>query len=231
MSRCFASVWVVFALIVGGSCARDAPGNGGGGTSAERGKERGDCRPDKTCDTGLWCLSNLCVRPPPADCAIVAEDLASMELGNYAPVEDRAPTVAKYKAKCDEVYVTKEEGVCLDKATDKWSAGQCVPRMFPELASSSGECAQVAAKIRASMAQQAASFQGDPRMMKWFDTTIRIVQQSCEEDHWPDAVKKCALAAVPNDQSALQNCNQVMPPGLQQKLQTRMVEAMKTLGM
>src|SRR5678816_335702 len=68
---------------------------------ATRGKERADCRPDKTCDPGLLCLSNLCVQPPPADCTSVGETLASFDLGNYAPVEERAPVVAKYKTQCE----------------------------------------------------------------------------------------------------------------------------------
>src|SRR4051812_2182289 len=77
------------------------------------GKERADCRSDKTCDQGLWCLSNLCVRPPAADCQVVADELASIDLGNYAEPEDRAPVVAKYKSQCETLYVSKEEGVCL----------------------------------------------------------------------------------------------------------------------
>jgi len=161
---------------------------------------------------------------------MIGEMLASMDLGNYADVEDRAPVVAKYKTSCETVYVTKEEGQCLDKAKDKWSAAQCVPRMFPELASSStGDCAQVAAKVRASMGQQAAAFASDPKMSKWFDTTIRIVQQSCEQDSWPDAVKKCVLQSNPTDANTLQTCNQTMPAALQKKLQERMVQAMNTL--
>src|SRR5437660_356176 len=71
------------------------------------GKERADCRPDKTCDPGLLCLSNLCVRPPAADCQLVAEELASLDLGNYAEPEDRAPVVAKHKARCETEHVSK----------------------------------------------------------------------------------------------------------------------------
>ncbi len=225
MSRRF--LWVLASSLLAAACQKEAPA---AGASVANGKERGDCRPDKTCDTGLLCLSNLCVRPPPADCAQVAETLASIDLGNYAVPEDRAPVVATYKATCERVYVTKEEGACLDKVRDKWSAGQCAPRMFPELASTNGgDCAKVAAKIRASMAQQSAAFQNDPRMSQWFEMTIKIVQQSCEEDRWPEPVKQCALAANPNDPNTLQTCNQKMPPALQQKLQERMVEATKLL--
>jgi hypothetical protein len=221
------SAWVLLAIVSSAACQKDVPAAGSG---VGAGTERGDCRADKTCDPGLLCLSDLCVRPPPADCAAVAETLASLDLGNYADVEERAPVIAKYRASCEQVHVTKEEGVCLDKVRDKWSAAQCAPRLFPELASgNTSDCAQVATKIRASMGQQAAAFQNDPKMSKWFETTIKIVQQSCEQDKWPDAVKRCALASSPNDANALQACNQQMPPALQQKMQERMVEAMRQI--
>src|SRR4051812_45288828 len=76
-------------------------------TQVALGKERADCRADKTCDPGLLCLSNLCVRPPPADCQVVADQLASLDLGNYAEPEERAPVVAKYKGQCETLYVSK----------------------------------------------------------------------------------------------------------------------------
>ena len=196
-----------------------------GGTA---GHERGDCRPDKSCEPGLICLSNLCVRPPPADCQAVADQLASIDLGNYAEPEDRAPVVAKYKAACDAALVSKEEAQCLDKARDKWSAGRCVPRMFPELASTStGDCAAVVAKTKAVMAKQAA-YLNDPKMKAWFDRTMAVMQESCEQDQWPDLLKQCMLASDSTTATA-QNCNQQMPPALQEKMQARMTKAMQEL--
>ena len=196
--------------------------------SATAGHERGDCRPDKTCDPGLVCLSNLCVRPAPADCQAVADQLTSIDLGNYAEPEARAPIVGKYKAACDAALVSKEEAQCLDKARDKWSAGQCVPRMFPELASSStGDCAAIVARTRTAMAQQAA-YLNDPKMKTWFDRTMAVMQESCEQDHWPDLLKKCMLASD-GTAATMQDCNQQMPPALQQAMQARMAKAMQEL--
>ena len=88
------------------------------------GKERADCRLDKTCDPGLMCLSNLCVRPPPADCTAVGEGLASHDLGNYAEPEDRAPVVDKYKRACHKAMVSKEQGECIAATTEKFAAIQ-----------------------------------------------------------------------------------------------------------
>ena len=164
----------------------------------------------------------------PGNCDDIAEQLASYELGNYAEPEDRAPIVAKYKAACEAAMVSKEEGQCLDKATNKWSAGQCVPRMFPELASSStGDCAAIAAKTKAMMEKQAGSL-NDPKMKTWFDRTMAVMQESCEQDQWPDLLKKCMLASD-GTTAMTQNCNQQMPPALQQKMQDRLTKAMQEL--
>lgn len=198
------------------SCTRDP---------AVLGRERSDCRPDKSCDTGLICLSNLCVRPPPADCQAVAEQLTSFELGNYAEPEDRAPVVARFQGACEAAMVTKEEGQCLDKARDKWTASQCAPRLFPELASSStGDCGAIVDRVRAAITKQAA-YVSDPKMKGWFERTMAIMQESCTQDHWPDSVKKCMLSSDPATLTTA--CNQQMPPALQQRLQERLTQAMQ----
>jgi hypothetical protein len=212
-------------LVIG--CARDprpVPGH-----------ERGDCRAAATgsgsgsavCDPGLLCLSNLCVRPPPADCGAVAEQLASIDLGNYAEPEQRAPVIAKYRASCEAAHVTKEEGACLDKARDKWSAGKCVPRMFPELASSSTkDCHAVAERIRATVAGQIGS--NSPEMGSWFETVMREIEASCEQDAWPPGLKRCILDAPPTKE--MEACNAEMPAALQAKLQERISAAMRQQG-
>ena len=199
---------------------------GGRATDVEPGHERGSCRPDRTCDVGLLCLSNLCVRPPAADCQDVGEQLASIDLGNYAEPEDRAPVVARYKAACEAAVLSRDEQQCLDRTRDRWSAAQCAPRMFPDLASSStGDCGAIAARVRAAVQKQ-ASYLGDPRMKNWFDRTVTVMQESCEQDRWPDALKKCMLAG--DELAAMtQACNQQTPPALRQKLQERLNQAMQ----
>ncbi|MCX5748478.1 MAG: hypothetical protein NT062_39005, partial [Proteobacteria bacterium] len=119
------------------------------------GVERADCRPDHTCDTGLLCLSNLCVRPPAADCALLGETLASLELGNYAPREQRNALVADKRTRCEREHVTKDEQKCVDDAhADKWAIAKCVPRLFPEMQpgkGAAGDCELVVAKIKQMM--------------------------------------------------------------------------------
>jgi hypothetical protein len=159
--------------------------------------------------------------PPPADCKAVGDVLAAFDVGNYATVEQRAPVAATYRADCERQHVTQAEGACLDKATDKWSAAQCVPRLFPDLASSnSSDCAEIVKKTKSTLEKQAA-YVNDPAMKGWFERTMAVMQQSCEDDHWPDALKKCMLG--PNAAA----CNAQMPAALQKKLQDRMVAAMK----
>ena len=228
-------VFVALASISALAGCQNRTANGSGGSGA-LGKERSDCRPDKTCDPGLLCLSNLCVRPPPADCSAVAEDMASLELGNYAAPEERAPVVAKLKEQCEKVYVTKEQGQCLDKVKDKWAAAQCVPDLFPELASSkNGDCGLMADKMRTSMERQNGGYYvNNPQMKKWLDIAMRVYRQSCDEDKWPDTLKKCTLQADmtqgANPQYPVASCNQLMPPELQQKMQERMQTAMQELN-
>lgn len=52
-------------------------------------------------------------RVPGADCALVAETLTSFELGNYAPLEERAPKVAAWRARCEAEGLTQPEGQCV----------------------------------------------------------------------------------------------------------------------
>jgi hypothetical protein len=182
------------------------------------GKERADCHPDKTCDPGLLCLSNLCVRPPPADCQLVADELASLDLGNYAEPEERAPVVAKYKGQCETLYVSKEEGVCLEKAKDHWAAAQCTPRLYPELASN--DCAQVGEKTRAAAARQYRNAAEQYKM--YIDAMAKGAQQSCTEDKWSAELTKCVLGADPNQSVySYGSCQQLLGNENMQKLQQR----------
>jgi len=208
-------------------CSKEAPA---GSSRPALGKERGDCKPDKVCDPGLMCLSNLCVRPPPADCAAVAEGLASMDLGNYAEPEERAPIVAGYQAACEKAHVTKEQGECFEKATDKVSAMMCAPFMFPKQAVSppgkdTGDCVKVIARIRQTMAAQFSQVT-DPQTQQMMNKAMTAMQESCELDGWPDGLKTCILQAG-DGTDAMSQCNAQMTPDLQQKMTDRMMKMMQ----
>ncbi len=207
--------WFVAIGLLGCQHNRDV---GDDHASVALGKERADCRADKTCDPGLLCLSNLCVRPPPADCQLVADELASLDLGNYAEPEERAPVVAKFKTQCETLYVSKEEGLCLDKAKDHWAAAQCAARLYPELAAN--DCTQVGDKTHA-FAQRQYRNAGDQYKM-YVDAMGKAASQSCTEDKWSAELTKCVLGSDPNTSVfSYGPCQQQLGNENMQKLQER----------
>lgn len=235
-------VWVVALGVSAMACSK---ADSGTSSRPPSGKERGDCVAPKqepgqpkdefaigTCDPGLLCLSNLCVRPPPADCQAIAEQLTSFDLGNYAELEERAPVVASYKRACHEAMVSKEQGECIAQATDKTAATICAPLMFPELnapkkAGSGGgsECDQIVTITRKAMSKSLGGAQ-DPQTLKMLEAVIGVMGESCEQDGWPAGFKQCVLSAD-EDADALGRCNSQMPPDLQQKLTERMTKVMQ----
>ncbi len=210
------------ALVLLAACSSEPAATQATASRGPLGTERADCRADKTCDPGLLCLSNVCVRPPPADCTQVAEILTSFDLGNYAEPEERAPIAAKYKARCEATYVSKEAGECIEKAADKQTAQDCAPTLFPVV--SPAECGQIIAKVRGAMMKQ---IQSDPRMLDMMGKAMTVMQQSCEQDAWPESLGQCALAAGETT-DALAACQAQMSPALQQKIESRMRTAMMT---
>jgi hypothetical protein len=69
---------------------------------------------------------------PAADCSLVAQVLTSLELGNYAPIEERRPKVDAWRAKCEAEKLTKVEGDCIIGAKTIEELRFCPrPLMFP----------------------------------------------------------------------------------------------------
>jgi len=89
------------------------------------GTERGACYGNGTCNAGLSCLSGRCVRLPEADCDSVADTLASIELGNYAPKDQRAPRVAALVAICKTQHLSKPDAECIFAAHSKDELAYC----------------------------------------------------------------------------------------------------------
>ena len=89
------------------------------------GTERGGCRPGGACDRGLVCLSELCVRPPSADCAKVGLALAYLLLDNYAPADERATVQADVARQCADQGLSVDEGACLIRAQSRAELRAC----------------------------------------------------------------------------------------------------------
>lgn len=235
--RTLSCAWIVVGIVAAVGCQRDPGEAGGSGPRAELGTERHDCRPgpaEQACDPGLVCLSQLCVRPPPADCTVVADVFASFDLGNYAEPDERTPVVAKYRTACEKALVSKEQGECVTNAHGREAAIACVPRMFPERATppvgttGSADCDAVATKIKNLINAQQATLQNDPRTAKYMAAVIDTMRVACVEDQWPDALKRCMLATS-NDNLMNQACTEQMSPELQSKLQARVTTVMQQM--
>jgi hypothetical protein len=115
-----------------------AGGNSGPAKRAPDGTERGDCYGNGTCNPGLLCLSNLCVRPPPADCAKVARHLDYMTLGNYASMAERAAFDEQVTRECQAAGLSKEEGDCILEAKSRQQLAGCPKPLVL------GDCAKMA---------------------------------------------------------------------------------------
>lgn len=196
------------------------------------GKERGDCVAGAngsvgTCDPGLLCLSNLCVRPPPADCQAVADYMATMELGNYAELDVRQPLIVKYKGACVAAKISSAQGECLTKAKEQFAAWQCAPAMFPgAIEEGKAACGPAIANLRTTFTQSlgVASAPLAPGDIDPVEIILAAMRASCEEDGWPAALLHCMQSAR-SDPKQLMVCNNQMPPELQQKLAQRVSKA------
>ncbi|HUQ03181.1 MAG TPA: hypothetical protein VM261_11850 [Kofleriaceae bacterium] len=145
------------------------------------GQERGDCRPDGACAPGLQCLSNLCVRPPPADCKAVAEQLSFILLDNYTPREQRTAFMEEARRQCDAAHLSADDGECLTRAKTRVELRDCpVPLGV-------GDCKKITAHLEA----MAKTGSVDAYLVTGAD---RIVTR-CKSEAPSLAFEQCVLAA------------------------------------
>jgi len=176
--------FVVFVIIVAAvGCSKSgsttAPGAGPG-------KERGACYGNGTCDQGLVCLSDLCVAPPGADCAAVAEHLGGLLLGNYAPKGERATFLAEVQADCAKVKLTKEDGDCLLRAEGRQAIGGCPHPLGV------GDCAAIVAHLKTLLPQNGTD--------QWLVTPADRLIARCKNEVPSKGLEICVLAATKVDQ-------------------------------
>ena len=165
-----------------------------------------------------------CERGAPGDCAAVADNLASFELGNYAPPEQRAPVIEQQRKRCEDAHVTKAEQACLVKATSKWAAARCAPRLYPDIAPmSDSECTEVQTRVRQALDKQVGQ---DPTQRAQMDKMLGVLKEACEQDGWPESLRQCVIAAPPGDMAAVDKCSAQMPKELETKVTERAKRAM-----
>lgn len=155
------------------------------------GQERGDCRPDSSCDPGLTCLSNLCVRPPPADCKKVAEAMSFVLLDNYTPREQRTAFFDETQRQCEAAHLSTDDGECLMKATSRANLRDCpVPLGI-------GDCAKITAhldKLRGTSGVDAYLVTGADRIATRCKTEAPSIafEQCVLGTHTIEEVERCS---------------------------------------
>ncbi len=163
----------------------------------------------------------------PADCARVAETLASFEVGTAVTPDQRAPVVARHRAACESAKVTQAEAACLSRATDTWAARACLPGMFgaPSQTGAATGCATVVARMRSAVLGEVGS--DGSAAQAALDEMLPVIQTACEQDGWPASVLDCIGRTKPGDMAAFQACANQLPKEQQDKLSQRLTPAVE----
>jgi hypothetical protein len=168
------------------------------------GEERTACRKDGACDPGLECWSDRCVRPPAADCRAVAERLASVRLGNYAPREDREPAILEIKALCEKERVSKKEGRCLLEAQTEDQLAACPRPVLPELAGDKEGCTRMTEHALALLRRDAPKNVEMAMLVGMAGRVQTVIVDQCVSRRWSPIAVRCLTEAASLD--LVENC-------------------------
>ena len=157
------------------------------------GTERGPCYGNKSCNEGLLCLSDLCVRPPPADCTKVGEKLGYLMLGNYAPQDKREAFHKEIAAECNAAHLTKEQGDCILNASDTKALAKC------EKPLGMADCDKMMEHVVKTIAPS------DPKIARMLDSDRSKLLRECKERGLTKVHEACVLAAM--SEPDLRRCN------------------------
>lgn len=161
----------------------------------------------------------------PADCAKVAEIVATYEVGSTAAAEARSAAVTRHRDACKAANVTVTEANCIAKATGTWDLMACAPKMFPQRATSD-DCKTVATKMRASIIADMPKEVGSAGVAM-VDKMMAVIEASCAEDNWPTAFRTCILDAKPEELVGSKKCEGLLPQELQFKMGERLKPIVK----
>ncbi len=168
------------------------------------GEERTACRKDGTCEAGLECWSDRCVRPPAADCRVVAERLAGVRLGNYAPREQREPTVLEIKALCEKERVSQKEGRCLLEAQTEDELAACPRPVLPELAGDKEGCTRMTAHALELLRRDAPKDVETAMLVGMAGRVQTVIVGQCVSHRWSPIAVRCLTEAANLD--LVKNC-------------------------
>ena len=151
-----------------------------------------------------------------ATCEDVGVNLAALDLGNYAERDKLAPLVAKYRAQCTKLKLTKDERQCVFESTDRPSVTWCAPRMMAGAQVAlvePRECPDIAKQMRIRTEQ------AQPGQNAW-PKQLAAMQASCEQDRWTVSFRDC-VNSVPFPTYVDSYCGNAAPAPLRKKLQER----------
>jgi hypothetical protein len=192
------------------------------------GKERGPCYGNQTCDTGLSCMSGVCVRQP-ADCAKVGSKLASYRLGNYAPRDERDRVVAELTQRCEQERLSEAEGQCILDAQGRLAVARCPRPLLPELANVKDGCAVVGDTLANALVRDGAQELGisTADLEKLAPRVRALTEAACVDDDWPESSKECIASA--GDVRALGKCIDALPRDLEDRFTDRLRPLLREL--
>jgi len=208
------------------SSPSSSPVAGGVAAGPAVGTERGACKADRTCEGGLSCLSDVCVRSPVVDCGLIAHAIASVSVGEHAQKSERSALVANLEQQCEHASLSLDEARCLTSAASTAEIAKCPRPLLPELSTPPAAqmaCSAVGTHLDEMVKAQLAANPKDP--IVHVQALGPVLVSACDEDSWPDDVRRCMTAPSVTDETAVNRCVVRIPHDAQQHLAKRL-EAM-----
>lgn len=159
----------------------------------------------------------------PPSCRVAAEVMVSIELGNYAAPEERAPLVAKAEQRCRAAKLSRDDLDCLAESRVQADVAYCAPKLYPDvpLQVVTGEQCDTAAKqMRIQLERQLANMSTSDALP--FMRQLNAAIDACKRDRWNPAMLQCAQTYVPLYAS---HCAYVTPNVIWRRLAARLETA------
>jgi hypothetical protein len=161
---------------------------------------------------------------PEPTCKLVAETLVSLELGNYADPEERAPKITVEERRCAAMKLSREDRQCVIESYDRTSVAYCVPALFPKepqpQAVTAARCDKAAKQMMTQLDAQLRQ-QRVPDQRVWERQLLAAID-ACRADRWNEQMAQCAEYYVPMNAAS---CAYVQPTGMWKRLEARLAKA------
>jgi hypothetical protein len=174
-------------------------------------------------ERGLPTATPAAIAPEPT-CRLVGETLASLELGNYADPEERAPKIAAGEKRCTAMKLSRDDRQCIVDSYDRASIAYCAPALFPDEPQQPALTGPQCDAIAKQMIQQLDQFMrsGQQTDQRQWERQLLASIDACRADRWNAAMGQCAQYYVPTNP---QYCAYVQPTGMYKRLEARLAKA------